>query len=94
MHDLLLLVLFLGAIVGSNPLALMVGFLPLAFLWICVPVGVVELLAGVSVLVPVGRGLGEAQFIAAPGAARAGAFRLCTTAVAFAAFLAAAYWDI
>jgi hypothetical protein len=76
----------------TNSAVLMVGFLSLAFLWIYVPVGVVELLAGVSVLVPVGRGLGEAQFIAAPSAVRAGAFRLSATALAFAAFLAAAYW--
>ena len=35
----------------TNTAALMVGFLPLCFLWIYVPVGVVELMAGVSILV-------------------------------------------
>src|SRR4051794_10744634 len=40
----------------TNSAVLMLGFVPLFFLWIYVPVGVVELLAGVSVLVPVGRG--------------------------------------
>lgn len=78
----------------TNTLALMPGFLPLAFLWIYVPVGVVELLAGVSVLVPIGRKTGEARFIAAPGVAGAGAFRLGATAVAFAGFLTAAYWQV
>ena len=34
----------------TNTAALMFGFLPLGFLWIYVPVGVVELMAGVSVL--------------------------------------------
>jgi hypothetical protein len=76
----------------TNTAALPVGFLPLFFLWIYVPVGAVELLAGVSVLVPVGRGLGGAQFIAAPSALRAGAFRLSATALALTAFLTAAYW--
>jgi hypothetical protein len=76
----------------TNTVALMVGFLPLVFLWIYVPVGVVEVMAGVSVLVPVGRGLGGAQFITGPSAVRAGAFRLCATALAFAGFLTAAYW--
>jgi hypothetical protein len=77
----------------TNGAALLLGFVPLFFLWIYVPVGVVELLAGVSVLVPVGqRSGGEARFIAAPQAVRAGAFRLCLTAVAFVTFLTAAYW--
>jgi hypothetical protein len=49
-------------------------------------------MAGVSVLVPVGRRSGgEARFIVAPQAVRAGALRLCLTAVVFAAFLTAAY---
>src|SRR5262249_44165734 len=61
-------------------------------LWIYVPVGVVGLMAGGSVLLPLGRGLGGAAFIAAPRVARAGAFRLCATAVIFAGFLTAAYW--
>src|SRR5262245_11633229 len=68
----------------TNTVVLMLGFLPLFFLWIYIPVGVVELMAGVSVLVPVGRHAGEAQFIAAPQAVRAGALRLCLTAVVFA----------
>src|SRR5262245_47089636 len=76
----------------TNAAALMPGFLSLFFLWIYVPVGIVELVAGVSVLVPVGRRSGEAQFLAAPQAVRAGTLRLCLTAVAFAAFLTAAYW--
>src|SRR5262245_41041598 len=59
----------------TNWAALMLGFVPLFFLWIYVPIGVVELTAGVSVLVPVGRGHGgEAGFIAAPQAVRAGGF--------------------
>jgi|SRR5581483_5022507 len=77
----------------SNTVALMVAFLPLAFLWIYVPVGFVELLAGVSVLVPIGRRRrADSEFIVAPAAVRAGAFRLCITALVFAAFLIAAYW--
>ena len=77
----------------TNTAALTLGFVPLFFLWIYVPVGVVELMAGVSVLVPVGRRSGgEARFIVAPQAVRAGALRLCLTPVAFAAFLTAAYW--
>jgi hypothetical protein len=77
----------------TNPLALTAGFLPLAFLWIYVPVGIVEVTAGVSVLVAIGRGRGgDTRFIAASGAVRAGVFRLCLTTAAFAAFLAAAYW--
>jgi hypothetical protein len=78
---------------STNWAVLMLGFGPLFFLWIYVPVGVVELVAGVSVLVPAGRRRGgEAQFIVAPQAVPAGAFRLCLTAVVFAAFLTAAYW--
>jgi hypothetical protein len=77
----------------TNGATLMVGFLPLAFLWIYVPVGVVEMVVGVSVLVPIGRGRGgDARFIAAPGAVRAGVCRLGLTAVVFATFLTAAYW--
>src|SRR5262245_34142310 len=75
-----------------NAAVLMLGFLPLFFLWIYVPVGVVELMAGVSVLVPVGRHAGGAQFIVARQAVRAGALRLFFTAVVFAAYLTAAYW--
>jgi|ERR1051326_1267054 hypothetical protein len=77
----------------TNSAALMVGFLPLFFLWVYVPVGVVELIAKVSVLVPVGRGHSGARFIVAPKAARAGAFRLLATALALAGFLTAAYWQ-
>jgi hypothetical protein len=77
----------------TNKTALLPGFLPLFIMWIYVPVGIIELLAGVSVLVPIGRGRGgETRFIAAPRAVRAGALRLCLTAVVFAAFLTAAYW--
>lgn len=78
---------------STSGATLMVGFLPLAFLWIYVPVGVVEMTVGVSVLVPVGRGRGgDARFIAVPGAVKAGVCRLGLTALVFAAFLTAAYW--
>jgi len=50
------------------------------------------LVAGVSVLVPVGRRSGEAQFIVSAQAVWAGAFRLCVTITVFAVFLTAAYW--
>jgi hypothetical protein len=76
-----------------HPLVFMGAMLPLFFLWIYVPIGVVELTARVSVLAPVGkmRGVG-AEYMIGPGARRAGAFRLGITAAVLAALLAAAYW--
>jgi hypothetical protein len=78
----------------TNGLALLMGMVPLFFLWIYVPVGVVELTAGVSVLVPVGRAARgvDPQYIVSPRATRAGAFRLSVTAVALTVLLVAAYW--
>ena len=76
----------------NNTLPFLVAFLPLYFMWIYVPVGVVELISGVSVLVPVGRMRGaKPAYIAGPRAVRAGAFRLGITAVILAALLVAAY---
>lgn len=77
----------------SNTAPLILGFLPLFFLWIYVPVGIIELLAGVSVLVPIGgRGRGQPGYIAGPRVVRAGAFRLGVTAVVLTAMLVVAYW--
>jgi hypothetical protein len=77
----------------NNKEPLMVGFVPLFFLWIYVPVGVVELTTGVSVLVPIGRGRGQqAQYMMGPQAVRAGIFRLAVTAAVLTVWLAAAYW--
>ena len=77
----------------TNKVPLMVAFLPLYFLWIYVPVGLIEMIAGVSVLVPVGRARGmEARYIVGSGAVWAGAFRLGVTALILAGLLVAAYW--
>lgn len=77
----------------TNKVPLLVAFVPLYFLWIYVPVGLIEMIAGVSVLVPVGRARGmEARYIVGPGAVWAGAFRLGVTAVVLAGLLVAAYW--
>jgi len=87
-------ILFLSIqITCTNKAPMALAFVPLYFLWIYVPVGLVELIAGVSVLVPVGRGRGlQPRYIASPRAVRVGAFRLSVTAVVLAALLVAAYW--
>jgi hypothetical protein len=88
------LLLFLGVqFTCNNTLPFLVAMVPLYFMWIYVVVGVVEVISGVSVLVPVGRARGlKAAYVAGPRAVRAGIFRLACTAVVLAALLVAAYW--
>ena len=79
----------------TNKAPMVVGFVPLYFLLIYVPVGLVELMTGVSVLVPVGRGRGQQpRYIVSPRAGRAGTFRLGVTAAVLAVLLVAAYWGV
>jgi len=77
----------------SNTLPLLVAMVPLYFLWLYVPVGVIEMIAGVSVLVPIGRARGlKPGYISGPRAVQAGVFRLGVTAAILAGLLIAAYW--
>lgn len=77
----------------TNKAPFAMAFLPLYFLWIYVPVGIIEVFAGVSVLVPIGRARGpQPRYIAGRRAVQAGAFRLAVTALIVAGLLVAAYW--
>jgi hypothetical protein len=77
----------------NNQAPMLLAFVPLYFLWLYVPVGLVELLAGVSVLVPVGRSRStKPVYVVGPRVARAGAFRLAVTGAVLTALLVVAYW--
>lgn len=77
----------------TNKMPMVFCFLPLYILWIQLPIGFVELVAGASVFVPFGRGRGlSPSYMADPRVIYAGILRLCMICVIVAGFLTAAYW--
>ena len=81
------------AMTAQNNVAvvLAVVFLPLFLFWVYLPVGLLEVFGGVSLLIPIGRKAGPIMFVASPHASKAGAVRLAITAMVIAAILAYAY---